>query len=255
MYSNVGEVLNAIEEKMHRHAPGSGWSQVVADFPWYPTARLARIMEGTPSEEDISTIALFINHPLRFKMLTTAGTVTTWPAETISHKEDEKLPEVIEPAKAEAPTPLATVEEEPESETDRALPTLKIDLNAPPTGESLVFQPYHTVDYFASQGIRVDPSLPESTRFDTQLKSFTQWLKTMKKLNYQPEGTSADPVVDAQAKASVVSKEIVTEAMAEVLEMQGKHEQAIELYAKLTLLHPEKSAFFAARIQKIKEQQ
>ena len=63
------------------------------------------------------------------------------------------------------------------------------------------------------------------------------------------------PKVDAQATASVVPKEVVTEAMAEVLLKQGKLDQAIALYAKLTLLHPEKSVFFATQIQKIKEQQ
>jgi hypothetical protein len=119
--------------------------------------------------------------------------------------------------------------------------------------DELLFQPYHTVDYFASQGIKVDAMLQPTNRFDRQLMSFTQWLKTMKRIQHQGEAKPNDPAVDAQADASVAAKEVVTEAMAEVLEKQGKHAQAIDLYTKLTLLHPEKSVFFAAQIEKLKQ--
>lgn len=119
------------------------------------------------------------------------------------------------------------------------------------TDESFLFQPFHTVDYFASQGIKADQSLANTTRFETQLKSFTQWLKTMKRADYETGQFKADPAVEAQAKASLEVKEVVTEAMADVLAQQGRHAQAIEVYRKLTLLHPEKSAFFAAQIEKL----
>ena len=116
----------------------------------------------------------------------------------------------------------------------------------------LIFQPYHTVDYFAALGIKVDPNILPTSRFDTQLKSFTQWLKTMKRIDQTAANTPADPEVEAQAAQSVVTSEILTEAMAEVLVKQGKTEQALDIYAKLTLLHPEKTAFFAAQIENLK---
>jgi hypothetical protein len=118
--------------------------------------------------------------------------------------------------------------------------------------EDLLFQPYHTVDYFAALGIKMDASQLGTTRFDVQLKSFTQWLKTMKRINYQTGQISNDPLVEAQASASLQTKEVVTEAMAEVLAQQGMAKQAIAVYEKLSLLHPEKSVFFAARIEKLK---
>jgi len=40
--------------------------------------------------------------------------------------------------------------------------------------------------------------------------------------------------------------------MAEVLVKQGKSEKAIEMYQKLSLLNPSKSAYFAAKIERIK---
>ena len=121
--------------------------------------------------------------------------------------------------------------------------------------EPLAFEPFHSVDYFASQGIKLELPPEPTDKFDRQLKSFTQWLKTMKKVTVQEPSRVTDPVVEAHANASVSGKEIITEAMAQVLEKQGKHQKAVEIYEKLLLLHPEKSAFFAARIEELKNKQ
>ncbi len=48
--------------------------------------------------------------------------------------------------------------------------------------ESIVFAPYHMIDYFASQGIKLVLEDQPSDNFGKQLKSFTDWLKVMKKL-------------------------------------------------------------------------
>jgi hypothetical protein len=76
----------------------------------------------------------------------------------------------------------------------------------------------------------------------------------MKKVNAEP-AAYADPVVEAQAVESNTGKEVVTEAMALVLEKQDKFDKAIAIYEKLLLLHPEKGALFAARIEDLKTKQ
>ena len=127
--------------------------------------------------------------------------------------------------------------------------------------DALLFEPYHTVDYFASQGIAVPADIESATRggaeqkpLDKKVQSFTQWLKQMKKLNYEPAiNKPSDPAVDAQAIKSLQKDSIITEAMAQVLLKQGKKEQAGHVYTKLMLLHPEKSAYFAARLQELKQ--
>ncbi|MEP6596427.1 MAG: hypothetical protein ABJA71_10805, partial [Ginsengibacter sp.] len=45
------------------------------------------------------------------------------------------------------------------------------------------FEPLHTVDYFASQGIKISDESISNDKLSTQLKSFTEWLKSMKKIH------------------------------------------------------------------------
>ncbi len=117
--------------------------------------------------------------------------------------------------------------------------------------------PYHTVDYFASQGIKLVLDNNPKDKLGKQLKSFTQWLRHMKKLGPEDAIDNNAPG-EGEAKISQIAdtsntqREVLTEAMAEVLIKQGKKEKAIDLYKKLSLLHPDKSTFFAAQIQQLK---
>ncbi len=127
----------------------------------------------------------------------------------------------------------------------------------PHSKEEFVFEPYHTVDYFASQGIRFREEEKPADKFGQQLKSFTQWLKTMKRLPVSEIIAHTEPVeerkVEEMAEKSLFDREVLTEAMAEVWEKQGNREKAIEVYSKLSLLEPSKSAYFAAKIEVLKK--
>lgn len=227
-----------------------------AAYPWYPTAYLAHAHKAN----HLQRLAAFVNHPLRVHLIVSEDTA---PATTISPI--EPLPAIAQVETGELAEevidtiPESTVESEEPAEVEEEKPLHIPGLAAAAAAaestdddDSFLFQPYYTVDYFASQGIKTDLTTLSVTRFDQQLKSFSQWLKTMKRADYQTGQFSADPTVDAHAKASLEAKEVVTEAMAEVLAQQGRHSQAIAVYRKLTLLHPEKSTFFAAQIEKLK---
>lgn len=114
----------------------------------------------------------------------------------------------------------------------------------------------HTIDYFASQGIKVDLNKMPQDKLTSQLRKFTDWLKEMKHLQQQPNdlgtGSDLEQTVALIAENSNESREVVTETMAEVLEKQGQTEKAIQLYIKLSFINPEKSAYFAAKIQHLK---
>jgi hypothetical protein len=122
--------------------------------------------------------------------------------------------------------------------------------------DSLVFAPYHMIDYFASQGIKLVLEDNPADNFGKQLKSFTDWLKVMKKLPSQMVSEKTDEKENDRirhfASHSIEERDILTESMAEVLAKQGMYENAIALYQKLSLIYPPKSAYFASRIDQLK---
>ena len=126
----------------------------------------------------------------------------------------------------------------------------------PKRAESIVFAPYHMIDYFASQGIKLTLEENSADPLTKQLKSFTDWLKVMKKLPAQamaekPDDKDVDRIRHFAAH-SIDEREILTESMAEVLAKQGMYENAIALFQKLSLIYPPKSAYFASRIEQLK---
>ncbi len=124
------------------------------------------------------------------------------------------------------------------------------------TEEDLVFEPLHTVDYFASQGIKEPKLIGEKDQLSVKLKSFTDWLKTMKKINPEQINPTINQTEEQEirdkAEASNIVKEVYSETLAEVYLKQGLGQKAIEIYEKLSLLDPTKSAYFASRIAEIK---
>ncbi|MEO8768699.1 MAG: hypothetical protein ABI402_01385 [Ferruginibacter sp.] len=122
--------------------------------------------------------------------------------------------------------------------------------------EELLFEPLHMTDYFASQGIKLSEEVQTGDKLGKQLKSFTDWLKTMKKVG-QGKFPATSPAIELAvqnlAEKSNKEQEVLTESMAEVYLQQGKAEKANEIYKKLSLLNPSKSAYFAAKIELLKE--
>lgn len=113
-----------------------------------------------------------------------------------------------------------------------------------------------TVDYFASQGIKIDLSNIPQDKLTTHLRKFTDWLKEMKQLEGTPLVTHINPEMEKAvvetAKISNETREILTDAMADVLVKQGQVEKAIQLYIKLSFINPEKSSYFATKIEQLK---
>ena len=113
-------------------------------------------------------------------------------------------------------------------------------------------EPMHTVDYFASQGIKLNLKQAPKDALTNKLLSFTDWLRQVKQSEKSTEVSQMEKKVSEDASHSVRKEEVVTEAMAEVLLRQGHREQAIQLFTKLSFQIPEKSSYFAGRIEQIK---
>lgn len=128
--------------------------------------------------------------------------------------------------------------------------------------DSLSFEPLHTSDYFASVGIKLSDEIKPADKLGLQLKSFTEWLKTMKKVHAEQLADTTtgevfqqknDKKIQDLAEASNRENEVLTEAMAEVYHQQGKITKAQEVYEKLSLLDPSKKIYFAAKINQLKD--
>ena len=141
--------------------------------------------------------------------------------------------------------------------TQSIVPQASTQNQAPLVAEH-IFEPFHTVDYFASQGIKFREEEKPTDKFGKQLKSFTEWLKTLKKNTADPTvvveaGSQAEHKVEQLAEKSLTDREVLTEAMAEVWEKQGRKEKARAIYEKLSLINPSKSSYFAAKIETLKQ--
>ena len=220
--------------------------------------------EANTAEENIAEVAedtsnkSFILEESPENKNMSGSAVETKHAEINSEKEEAPASPEIESRETEsANTDSQEILKENDKEEPQPIPSLKIEPATAPQAP-LTFEPYHTVDYFASQGIRIKEEARPGDRFSQQLKSFTEWLKAMKRLpapeteSTTPESQKGEEKVEQMAALSIEDRDVVTEAMAEVWEKQGDRRKAREIYEKLSLLDPSKSAYFAAKIEALK---
>ncbi len=157
--------------------------------------------------------------------------------------------------------------------------------------EEDLIMPYSAADYFTATGVKVSNDLPEkeqatATEKETDspqslmvVMSFTEWLKTIseksqkekaeeeskkalkalwqkEKLAHALEEESEEipeQVFEMAVNSISNSEDLASETFAEILTKQQKFEKAIDMYKKLSLLNPEKSTYFAQKIEYIQK--
>ena len=199
------------------------------------TARFDEIKEAGSEDDSNASIAESFFEDPRLEPVEEPAAVSEEEDEYDTEQEEEL------PANGQPELRMPVFKQEPITEADLALN----------------FELFHTVDYFASQGIQAKEEDKPVDRFSQQLKSFTQWLKTMKKIpapgTAGETGLPEEKKIEQMAEHSIKGRDIWTEAMAEVWLKQGNHGRAVEVYQKLSLLDPSKSAYFAAKIELLKK--
>ena len=181
--------------------------------------------------------------------------VENLPAENITSLNDpaletSEIPETVLIAETQEENHFYESQEDPEN--PKAGETTE---NEGIEDDVVAFEPLHTIDYFASQGIKIKEDALTNDKLGQQVKSFTAWLKSMKKLHpgKLPEQNEViERIIQSSAEESNADAEVLTEAMAEVLIKQNKVEKAVEMYEKLSLINPSKSTYFAAKIDILK---
>ena len=158
--------------------------------------------------------------------------------------------------------------------------------------EEPLIQPIFSEDYFLHQGIPVDDKLPEEldhaqkedvNKEDPKslmvVMSFSEWLmhfrtKTQKEKEDEDGRKAVKSMWQREKLAAALEEEadeipenvfemavnsiaredgLASESLAEILTKQGKKDQAIEMYKKLSLRNPQKSAYFAQQIAQIQK--
>jgi hypothetical protein len=212
--------------------------EVIRKYPYFIPTRLIRDrVELRETNLEAGNNALYFNNHLWYQYLLTAK-------ELSDESEHSILPD--------APPAIVAADRSAEVVSSAAVSNQVHQSTEP---DPIAFEPYHTIDYFASQGIKLGPADLSKDKFGQQLKSFTEWLKSMKRL---PAAESA-PVPDISAQQTVVKaaehsieeREVLTETMAEVWAKQGNIAKAREVYNKLSLQNPTKSSYFAAKIDEL----
>jgi hypothetical protein len=227
---------------------GKALESLTQQYPWFQGGQvlyaLWKKQSGSPdADAHLAKAQLFMNNPLRLNWLVDELEKKSIPEPVLTIHEEEVPRQPIETADTK---PSLPVTEEPEA---------SIPVSKKQDEERLTFEPLYSIDYFASQGIRLQQEQLGTDNLSKQVKTFTQWLQSMKKIYHsnQPDvQKTEDRTISHLADASNESDDILTETMAEVLIQQGKKTQAIRIWEKLSLLHPEKSHYFASRISELK---
>ncbi|MGB4844313.1 MAG: hypothetical protein WBP16_07600 [Ferruginibacter sp.] len=245
--------------------------EITAAHPYFSPAQFFLLQKTEAGAEDFEKQAnrtnILFNNPywLHFQIKQTR------PDNSVADKIIEQITEEEEIPDNVSTTEVLEINTEPvnelpddteaaeEADMETEIEPMKIELKMPAEKtnltEAMLFEPMHMVDYFASQGIKLTEEVQTADKLGKQLKSFTEWLKTMKKVHLENEAESnghTDDNVLAMAENSNTSAEVLTESMAEVFVKQGKTGKATEVYQKLSLLNPAKSTYFAAKIENLK---
>lgn len=236
---------------------------IIDKYPYFSPARFALVNSLDPNSEEykhhIQKAVLYYQNPREFEFFIHSDNDDFLKTNKISpgeSKAQESSGDLVENTPGDLDNTLQ--DSSPASMESQVAESLsKITAIEKESSNELAFEPFHTVDYFASQGIKLSQQEATDDKIGKQLKSFTEWIRSMKRLPATELAKNVNPDIEKKvenlAVASVEEANVVTEAMAEVWEKQGNTQKAIEVYNKLSLIYPAKRAYFAAKIEQLKE--
>lgn len=244
----------------------TGIEQLVREFPFFSLSHFYLLKLTGPGDSNYKKIAaktaIHFNNPfLLYHTLNGIGK-NEEGSQNIASDQEVQAKQFVKVEEIELVVPGSKEMQESERENIfQELPVVIELKNAAPepvetNKEELIFEPLFATDYFASQGIKLSQETQPTDKLGKQLKSFTEWLKTMKKVHDSKliNDNPIDLAVQNLAEKSNEEEEINTESMAEVFIQQGKREKARDVYRKLSLQNPSKSAYFAAKIENLNQQ-
>lgn len=266
--------------------------RLVADYPYFTAARLLLAQKHYSHAHDLSAPVIkkaqlySNNHYYFYQLITGAMEKTATAAEPVTVPAALAAVTVDEPTQADTPEQpnilaVAEIDDSEESisgnntgaeDTEDEGPIKIFPLEIRDEETTLTYQPLYTEDYFAYKKLK-DPVQAEELNEQgmADMKSFIDWLRDMKqsfaqKTNkdwyhqqlhhiYEDENPEVSEAVEKMAMESItLNDDIVSETLAQVWASQHQYQTAIQIYQKLSLLNPDKSAYFAQKIQELQLQ-
>lgn len=244
-----------MDDPKHKHIPAPG----------LPESLHPEIGNGSAWESDKHNLLLRLPDPAKLLESWSPALVSSVPLEAsvpadasaaLVETPDLSDPDLTEPVKRDADVPEADsknkkkkkkkhkLREEPESTpTEEHGDSQESSLVSPPKAGKRLRK--------AAERIHQQEELPHMAenedikQLDSSLSPFTRWLKNLAGSEY------VHPYEDdfALAGSQHPPKQGISETFADLLASQGHILKAIEMYNRLMEKYPEKSAFFAAKIE------
>lgn len=241
----------ALEEPITYAAPEAAATQEVEDS-WEFTVGKGQAEEPASPAESIET------------PVTEEVPVNSWPLTV-----DSGEPEEVKEEEQETVAPVAELPGIQQTIDNGDEPIKIFPLDIPKEETTLTFQPLYTDDYFAYKRLQEPDSAEElNEKGMADMRSFTDWLREMKQSFakkadkdwyhqqlhriYVDDDPEVSEAVEKMAMESItLNDDIVSETLAEIWARQRQYQTAIQIYQKLSLLNPNKSAYFAQKIQEL----
>lgn len=119
------------------------------------------------------------------------------------------------------------------------------ELNRPATSE--------TLEQLVKDHQAQTPDNPRVKHQRNLIDSFLQNGAQLPRRQLQNQPPAEEQITDLSQQATFTPPDLATETLAQIMERQGKAEKAIDIYQKLILKYPQKSAYFADCIERLKK--
>ena len=202
-------------------------------------------------QNDLKETGAYTFNPFRLQQYFPEIWVTPGENNSEMYDSPQEIPAIVDKSTEKEPE----IHEKPNEVPDSGKNSGERDQRQEEALPEQVIQPLFTQDYFAYTGAKLPREL-ENDKKPTmeQLRSFTGWLRTMKRTASYSMDPDQDKgkVMPESGEDKYEEQEVLTETMAELRISKGQYDKAIAIYEKLSLSNPEKSAYFAPKIEALK---